>query len=91
MLFDAFKATLNVEDHPRSAGSLRFSWYNNRAGVERALARLDRLYLFQSTARASKRKLLHYCIKGDLTRSDHHPVVVSLQLEDQPAKATIGK
>lgn len=46
ILFDAMKLALQIEDHPRSAHSLPYSWDNYRPQSGRILARLDRLYLF---------------------------------------------
>ena len=84
LLFEAMKVALNVEDHPRSNGSLRYSWDNNRAQEARVLARLDRMYLFNATASDPTRTLLQYCIKGNYTRSDHHPLLATLQLAISP-------
>lgn len=50
LLFNAMKSALQVEDHPRSANSLRFSWDNNPPQEARTLARLDRLYIFNAEA-----------------------------------------
>ncbi|KAG0504512.1 hypothetical protein KC19_N025700, partial [Ceratodon purpureus] len=83
-LFDALKCTLHVEDPPRTAGSLRYSWENGRDAEVRSLARLDRLYVFPSVPTARGRTLVRYEIRGDMSRSDHHPVLVSLQLAARP-------
>ncbi|KAG0605467.1 hypothetical protein M758_9G061900 [Ceratodon purpureus] len=91
LLFDAMKVALNVHDNPRSAGSLKYSWDNNRDQEARVLARLDRLYLFHATARDPHRSLLQYSIKGNLTRSDHHPVFATLQLADSPPRRSHWK
>lgn len=70
---------------------MRFSWTNNREEDDRAMARLDILYLFKNIANALEPKLTLYTIKGDLTRLDHHLVFASVQLEDKPAKITHWK
>lgn len=90
-LFDAMKMSLQVEDHPRSTASLRFSWDNNRPQAARVLARLDRLYIFNSNPGSSDRTLLDYCIRGNMTRLDHHPVTATLQLAAQLRRATHWK
>lgn len=90
-LFDAMKVALRVADNPRSPGSLKYSWDNNRQGEHHSLARLDMIYLFEATPGLPDRSLLSYCIKGDLARSDHHPVLASIQLEAQPRRLSHWK
>lgn len=91
ILFDAMKSSLQLEDPPRSAASLRFSWDNNRPLAARVMARLDRLYLFNSTLGTPNRVLLDYCIRGNIAWSDHHPILATVQLEAQPRRATHWK
>lgn len=77
-LFEAMRTALRVNDNLRSAGSLRFSWDNNRQGTEHCLARLDRIYFFEANPGAPNRNLLSYCIKRDFPRSDHYHVVATI-------------
>lgn len=86
-LFDAMKRVLQVEDNPRTPGSLKFSWDNEQERGTRALARLDRMYLFPSQPASPGRKIMRYEIRGDMTRSDYCPVIVSIQLAEQPPQA----
>jgi hypothetical protein len=89
-IFDAMKASLNVDDNPRSIASLKFSRDNLCQDGCRCLARLDRLYLFNSQL-PSDRQLLHYSIRGDITQSDHHSVTATIQLEDRPHRPSKWK
>jgi hypothetical protein len=92
LVFVAMKVALQVEDHTCTEGSLKFSSDNQQVGgSHRHLARFDRIYIFQSAPSLAGRKLLQYSIKSDTTRSDHHPVFASLQLEDRPRKASKWK
>lgn len=50
-LFEIMKSKLNVEDNPRTSGSFKYSWDNNRPAGARAVARLDRVYLFNQLYR----------------------------------------
>lgn len=86
-LFDAMKQTLQVEDNPRTHGTLKFSWDNGRTNGIRALARLDRMYVFPSHPAAPGRKILRYEIRGDMTRSDHCPVIALVQLAKSPPQS----
>lgn len=86
-LFDSMKRTLQVEDNPRIPGSLKFSWDNSRATGIRALARLDRMYVFPSQPASPGRQILRYEIRGDMTRSDHCPIFASIQLAERPPQA----
>jgi hypothetical protein len=70
---------------------LKFSWDNLRTDGSRALARLDRFYIFTTNHATAGRKVLDYTIKGEATRSDHSPVFASVQLEDRPHRATKWK
>jgi exonuclease III len=91
VLFDAMKTALHVEDSPRTAGSLQFSWDNQQASLARRMARLDRIYVFRSNPLTPDRQLLRYVIKGDSTRSDHFPVLASILLENCPRRANQWK
>ena len=86
--FDTMKSTLNVADNPRSAGSLQFSWDNQRLGPDNRLARLDRMYLSPSLSHSPGRQNLNYTIVGDFSSSDHHHLRVTLQFDDVPKRAT---
>jgi exonuclease III len=86
-LFEAIKRTLHVEDNPRTPGSLKFSWDNGRASGIISLARLDRVYVFPSLPTSPSRTIFCYEIRRDMVRSDHCPVVISLQLAEQPPEA----
>jgi hypothetical protein len=90
-IFEAMKSSLNIEDNPRSTKSLKFSWDNLRSDGSRCLARLDRMYLFNSHPSSERRQLLHYSIRGDMTCSDHHPVITIIQFEDRPRRASKWK
>lgn len=47
LLFNALRTHLNVEEGPKSNGSLRFSWDNVRSDGSHILVRLDRAYVFK--------------------------------------------
>ena len=91
MLFHNLKSFLGVEDNPRSAGSLQYSWDNWRLDGVRVLARLDRVYLFRNTPGAAPRKLISYKILSDNPWSDHQPVMASVMLQEGPARRSWWK
>jgi hypothetical protein len=57
-IFEAMRSSLNVEDNPRSMGSLKFSWDNLKVDGSRRLARMARLYLFNCPLPMANRQLL---------------------------------
>lgn len=77
LLFDAMKSTLHIRDNARSAFNLRFSWNNNSSMAAHVLGRLYRIYFFQSNFGYFDKILLDYSIRGNLTRSDHHPITAA--------------
>lgn len=87
-MFNNLKTHLNVEDNPRSQGSLRYSWDNQRMDGTRILARLDRIYLFPACQNTATRNVTDYRILGSCPWSDHHPVTLNLALsEGAPRKS----
>jgi hypothetical protein len=75
LVFNDLKQRLQINEPPRSADSLRFSWDNLYQDGSRILAQLDRCYVFQSSG-AANRKIISYKIKGDTGGSDHQLLII---------------
>ena len=91
LLFASIKDAFQVKDNPRSLLSQRFFWNNNRPGEGRSVSWLELIYLFHRTLGESHRSLLDYRIKGNVTRSDHLPVIATLQLAHQTTRQSYWK
>lgn len=91
LLFEGMKSALHVEDNIISPGSLKYSWDNNRPGLPRSLARLDRMYTFLQQPGSPCRSILTYSILANTTRSDHLPVAATIQFEMQPLRKSHWK
>jgi len=90
-LFLNLKRHLQIEDNPRSQGSLPFSWDNFRDDGHRILARLDRIYLFKNGSGMLNRKLIDYKIRSDNAWSDHSPVTASIEFFSAPTRPSRWK
>jgi hypothetical protein len=79
VVFSQLVALLGVEDNFPSTSPVKFSWDNRRRDGVRVLARLDRIYSFQTTT-AGSRTVEEYFIKGGSVHSDHLAVWCKLLL-----------
>ena len=89
-MFTLLKDALGVGENFRSTNGVRFSWDNRRDGQMRALARLDRCYVFLQVG-AGAEPVTEYLIKGDCYHSDHLPVLCSVQLQLVPKRNSAYK
>jgi hypothetical protein len=91
LLLSELKCHLQVSDHPRSPDSMRYSWDNFQGEAVRVMARLDRFYVFNPEVSSPNYRILRYKIHGDGTRSNHCPVSLNLELEQEPRQKTRWK
>lgn len=80
---------LQVQDTFPSSNRIRFNWDNRRRTGLRVLARLDRIYAFNSRGNASA--VEEYFILGNSSHSDHLPVWCRITLQSEPKRKSTYK
>lgn len=82
------KSTLGVNDFFSYDNPIIYSWDNERLGLDRGMARLDRFYVFANQQGLPDCHVKDYNIDGSCGISDHRPVCCELVLKDvEPAGA----
>jgi hypothetical protein len=80
-LFELFKSTLNIHDPFSPSNQVRYSWNNKKEGVNRTLARLDRIYSAKEFGLNATPA--DYYVLADSALSDHLPMRRKALLEEE--------
>jgi len=76
----ALKLVLDIGEPVRSEKSLIYSWDSQRNGMERIMARLDRVSVSNYMQKGQTGRVSYYVVRGDGVRSGHHPLSCILEL-----------